>query len=239
MDEQEQVQETEATQEQETQETQETQQETQTETQQTETQQTEEETQEETPKPKRSDMVPLAKLQTEKRKRQELERILAQQQAQQEELRLYHAYVEQGFPEQLAQTWAKGAVQQRMEQDEIKSKLLKLEIRDLAKSDEFYADAESFASEIIGLMREKQLDAGQAYLLIRGQTRLKEVELNRQQRELARKKEPVKKVESSTPTKVKDPYPLDDVDKKTLAELQKAAPEKGWTKEKYWKIKHS
>ena len=191
------------------------------------------------PEPKRSDMVPLAKLQTEKRKRQELERILAQQQAQQEELRLYHAYVEQGFPEQLAQTWAKGAVQQRMEQDEIKSKLLKLEIRDLAKSEEFYADAESFASEIIGLMREKQLDAGQAYLLIRGQTRLKEIELNRQQRELARKKEPVKKVGSSAPTKVKTPYPLDDADKKALAELQKAAPEKGWTTEKYWKIKHS
>lgn len=60
-----------------------------------------------------------------------------------------------------------------------------------------------------------------------------------QKQALERRKVEGKKVATSSASSPKNPYPLDEADKKALEGLQKAQPDKNWTAEKYWKRKNS
>ena len=218
----------------ETTETQET--ETQEETTEQETTEEEQESTEET-KPQKSDSVPLSKYMQEKKRRQELEKQLAADRAEREKLRLKEEFVQRGWPEQEAEYQAAEKVRQQENERKLQDKLTDIEIKDLAKSDSFYADAETFKDDLKEKMRELNCDAETAYMLIRGKARTKEMQIEREATAQARRKSAsAKKTESAAPSSPKNPYPLDDHDKKALAELQKVQPDAGWTVEKYHKL---
>lgn len=185
-----------------------------------------------------ADTVPLSKYLGEKKRRQELEKVFAQQTAEREKLALKDDLIKRGWPEYEAELQAADKVRQKQESDEVKSKLIDFEIKDLSKSDPFFADAETFKDEIKGKMREMDVDAETAYMLIRGRTRTREYQLQQEQRELVKRKSPsaTKKVANAAPEPPKSPYKLDDHDKKALAELQRVQPDSGWTPEKYYKM---
>lgn len=189
------------------------------------------------PEKPKSDHVPLNKYMAEKKRRQELEKLFAQQEAEREKIRIAQEYMSQGYPEQTALYHANQIVSQRQEANEVKAKLLDFEVRDLAKSDPFFADAETYKDEIKGKMRELKCSAEEAYMLLRGRSRTREYQLEQEQRAVAkRRKATTKKVENASPDAPKNPYPLDEHDEKALAELQKAMPDAGWTREKYYKM---
>src|SRR5208337_5553970 len=96
--------------------------------------------------------------------------------------------------------------------------------------------AESFAEEIKEKMAEWKCNAETAYMAIRGRSRTVEFQREQQQREIAKKQSPAKKIENAAPTPVKAKYQLDETDKKALAGLLKAQPEANWTVEKFWKL---
>lgn len=203
----------------------------------TEEQTAEEEFTEEKPAP-RSEQVPLSKYMQEKKRRQELEKLFNQQAADREKDKLVSELIDRGWPAAEAELQASEKVRQRQEAEEVKLKLLDFEIKDLAKSDPFYSDAEAFKDEIKDKMRDLKCDAETAYMLLRGKARTREVQLQREQREQVKRKSPAatKKVASAMPEPPKSPYKLDDADKKALAELQKAQPDAKWTAEKYHKL---
>ena len=193
-----------------------------------------EEIEEEQPKLK-DDTVPLAKYMSEKKKRQEMERIFAQQRAEQEKAQMVQELVNVGYPEHEAIRQAEEKVRLQQDLRQVKEKQLEYEIRDLATSDTFYADAVSFKSELKEIMASKNVDAEEAYMLLRGKSRIREIALQNEQRNLASKK-PGKKVESASPAPSKNPYPLTNDDKKALAGLQKAQPDTGWTAKKFYEL---
>jgi len=188
------------------------------------------------PTPPKSDHVPLNKYMAEKKRRQELEKAFAQQAVEREKLTLKQELINRGWPEYEAELQATDKVRQKQESDEVKSKLLDFEVKDLSKSDPFFADAESYKDEIKDKMREFRCSAEDAYELLRGKTRRREFQLEQEQRAAAKRRQTTtKKVENAAPSATKSPYKLDDHDKKALAGLQKAQPDSGWTAEKYWK----
>lgn len=184
--------------------------------------------------PKRDDNVPLAKYMAEKKKRQEMERILTQQWGEAEKAKLAQELINVGYPEHEAIRQAEEKIQLKHELAELRAGQLDNKIRDLAASDSFYADATSFKSELRDIMTSKNVDAEEAYMLLRGKSRIREVALQNEQRQLAKKKE--KRVESASPAPSKNPYPLDVDDKKALAGLQKSQPDSGWTAKKYYEL---
>jgi hypothetical protein len=190
--------------------------------------------------PKKDFSVPGAKYMAEKKKRQELEKILANQKAEQDKLRIVQEYISQGYPEPTAIYHAEERVRQSRENDEVKSRLLDLDIRDLTKSDSFFADAMSYKDEIKEKIRQYGIGAEEAYMMIRGPVRTREI-MTQQEQLNANKRRQVehKKVTNSTPAAPQNPYKLDEVDKRALAGLQKAQPEVSWTAEKYYKLMKS
>lgn len=188
------------------------------------------------PEPKQ-DSVPLAKYLAEKKKRQEYEKVLAQQAAEKEKMQLVQQLIERGWPEYEAAIQAEEKIKQKQESEQLKSKLLDLDIKELAGSDPFYADAYSFKDDIKAKMRELGVSAEEAYMLLRGRVRTREIQLENEQRAAARRKETApKRIDTAPPTPPKSPYKLDDDDKKALAKLQEVQPDAGWTVEKYWKL---
>lgn len=221
-------------------ETQEQEQEEEQEEASEETEETEEEQEEVDKKPAKNDSVPLSKYLTEKKRRQEVEKLFAQQASEREKLQLREDFVRRGYPDEEADYLAGEKVKQKQRDEQVQSKLVDMEIKDLARGDSFYADAESFKDEIKEKMREKGVDAEEAYMLIRGKARVREVKLEEEQRNLAqRRKTTTKKVENAPSSAAKNPYPLDDADKKALAGLQKMSPDAQWNVEKYYKLMKS
>jgi len=186
----------------------------------------------------------LAKYMKEKKARQELERTanLEKEEREREKARLelIDDYVKQGYPQPTAEFHANKVIEQDREiketQAKLQDKLVNMEIKDLARSDPFYADAESFKDEIKGLMKTKELDAEQAYMMIRGKARTKEMQIEQQQTAQAKRTKAVsRKVVNATAPAAKNPYPLDADDKKALKGLQDMFPEEKWNAAKYWK----
>ena len=190
---------------------------------------------EELPKP--SDHVPLTKYMAEKKKRQELERMLSQQEAERNELNVAQQYLERGYPEFEARNLAKRDVSHDRELESLKSRFQDTEIKDLSRSGDFYSDAETFTDEIKDKMKSLNISAKDAYMLIRGETRSYEVQLKKEQRAAAQRKQTTSKtVTTAKPTAPTSPYKLDEDDKKALGALQKAQPDSGWSVEKYYKL---
>lgn len=194
------------------------------------------------PEPKKKsrpkDSVPLSKYMEEKRKRQEYERLLASQEDQKKLLDKKQELVNRGWPESEAEMLARQEVERDRDRLEMKSRTAEYDIRDLARSDDFFSDAEAFKDEIKEKMLSLNIDARDAYMLVRGPARMQEVQLEREQRDVAERRtnKQTKKIENASAAPVKSPYKLDADDKKALAELQKAQPNAGWTPEKYAKL---
>lgn len=201
-----------------------------------ETVESEEETVEETEeKPPKKDEVPLSKYMAEKKRRQELERVLAQQESERQRLALEQSYLTRGYPENEAKQLASEKVEQQLNISKVESRLMDMDIKDLTK-DPFFADAEAYADEIKETMRSMKVDAEKAYMVIRGPVRMREYQVEQEQQKTVKRTE--KKVTNSKPMASKDPYPLSQDEAKTLAGLQKAQPDAGWTKEKLYKRIH-
>lgn len=199
----------------------------------------EEDTEKEKPaaKPPKSDHVPLSKYMEEKRRRQDLEKVLSQQEAEREKYRLTGEYMERGYPEAEAQHLAQKDVSQKQELSELKERQWNYDIKDLAKSDVFFADAEAYKDEIKGKMRDLKIGAEEAYMLLRGRARTLEMKTEIEQSNLAkRQKAEGKKTVNAAPSAPKNPYALDETDQKALARLRRADPEGKWTAEKYHKL---
>jgi len=189
------------------------------------------------PQMSESESALLAKFQGEKKKRQELERIFAQQQVEKDKLKVAQDLIDRGWPEEEAAKMAEDKVKQQHDTEEIKSKLFDVDIKDLARSDAFFADATSFAEDIKAKMNEWKCDAETAYMALRGKTRTKEFQREQEQRTLVKKRQTEdKKVPNAAPVALKSQYKLDEHDKKALAGLQKAQPEAGWDAAKYYKM---
>lgn len=193
------------------------------------------------PAPAKADTVPLAKYMEERRRRQALEK-----QAREGEMR---AAVERRTAELVERRWpADEAARLAVEQVGTEHRMRDLEerqfsatasgeIKELARSDDFFADAEAYADEIRETMQSKSVSAEDAYMLLRGRARTREMATVREQRAAAtRRTGPSKKVESASPTAPKAGPKLDADDRKALAELQKVQPAAGWTPEKYAKM---
>jgi len=125
------------------------------------------------------------------------------------------------------------------------------EIEDLARSDEFFADASSHRDSILLKIKEMQkkdieISVEEAYILVtkglRGKAKL--VSQNRQNREfIENKKKAVNgkrtNVDTSSGGVPKQKYKLDKEDQKALAGLQKMQPDKKWDAKKYYEIMKS
>lgn len=184
----------------------------------------------------KKESVPLSKYISERKRRQEAERVLTGQQIERDRMKLVQQLIDRGWPEDEAQVQAQEKINQWLEIERLKDKQLDYDIRELATADEFYSDAASYKDAIKEKMRAYNVDAKEAYMLIRGRSRMRELQLQNEQRMAAkRSKIKTKKVENAKPLPVSAPYKLDDYDKKALAELQKAQPEAGWNAEKYFK----
>lgn len=191
--------------------------------------------------------VPEATFLAEKKRRKELERklreleeskmdseILARKSAKVKEL------VEKGFDETVAHEMANmlsealaevRSVSRRKSEDE----LFMEDLEDLA-SEPYYSDIKGYAKDIKAKMdKVKGLTIEEAYLLVRGPARSREVKTEVEQKAaLDRRKAADKKVADSTPpAKAKD-MKLDADDLKALARLQEMQPDAGWTKKKYF-----
>ncbi len=218
----------------ETTETQET--ETQEETTEQETTEEEQESTEET-KSQKSESVPLSKYMQEKKRRQDLEKQLATDRAEREKLRLKDDLVNRGWPEYEAELQATEKVRQQENERKLQDKLTDMEIKDLVRSDSFYADAETFKDDLKEKMLELNCDAETAYMLVRGKSRTREMQVEREATSQARKQSAAaKKTVTAASSQPKNPYPFDDHDKKALAGLQEAQPDAKWTVEKYYKM---
>jgi hypothetical protein len=203
----------------------------------------------EEPPAKKPATVPEATFLAEKKKRKELERklreideskldgqILARKDAKKQEL------IGKGFDETVAEEMANMLVEalaevhsdrKRKSQDDI----FLDELNDLA-SEEYYSDIKGFAPEIKAKMdKVKGLTIEEAYLLVRGPSRNREVKTAVEQKQaLERRKASDKATPNSQPQGKEKQYKLTPAELKTVADLQKMQPEANWTKEKYYKL---
>jgi len=180
------------------------------------------------------DSVPLAKYMEEKKRRQEAEKVLAQKETEKQRYALKQSLMERGWPEPEAEIQAREQAERDALLKNLQRKTYEMDVRNLAQSNEFFADAEAFKSEILEQMERLDIGAKEAYMMLRGDVRTREMLTKQQQR--AATKKPAKKVENASPTPVKSQYPLTAEERKVLAELQRAQPGAGWTAEKYTKL---
>lgn len=97
--------------------------------------------------------------------------------------------------------------------------------------------------EIIGLVKkyrtvDKDFGVEQALALIKPpKVKVHELRTQIEQENLySRGKAESRRVDNASPSKPKNPYPLDDADRKALAKLREMQPDSGWTPEKYYKM---
>lgn len=121
------------------------------------------------------------------------------------------------------------------------------EVQELAESDEFFADAVDQKDKILAKIKDfekkgVELSIEDAYVLVvNTRRRIKDVSVNRQQREILKGKGAGGKgsnVPTAGATKLTGSYKLSPEDRKALAGLQKMQPDAKWTEEKYYKTIH-
>lgn len=177
------------------------------------------------------------KFEQERKKRQDAERKLRDSSAEKDRAKQFAALVEKGYSEEDAWQIAESKADAEREREESRSMRMDTEIERLV-NEPFFADAETYADELKEVMREnKKISVRQAYMMVRGEARTREYQLEQEQKNLNnRRKTEGKKVVSSSPSSVTSPYKLDEDDKKALARLRKADPEGDWTPKKYTEI---
>jgi hypothetical protein len=177
--------------------------------------------------------VPLSKYMSEKKERQRLEREMADVKAAQEREETKNKYVQDGVDPEVAKLFAA--------QDEKMAKIEDMDrnsqIDKLATGD-FFSDAPTYKDEIKERMRRYNISAEEAYMMVRGPLRAKELANQQAQLALYSKEEAEEKGLETGPagTKKVKTYPLwEKEDDRALRGLQEAQPNAGWTKEKYYK----
>lgn len=196
----------------------------------------------------KEDKVPLKKYLSEKQRRKDIEKRLKdlEEKSIDSDILTYRdkikkKYLEKDYEEKFAEDFAEELTSIYAELKKTSKKnddsFIDEEISDLAESDPIYEDASTYKDQIKDLMKKSKISAEEAYIKLRGKTRLKEMLLNKEQVNAAKRKEVDSKKlpESKGGGKAKDPYPLDDKDKKALKQLQETFPNAGWTAEKYFK----
>ena len=192
------------------------------------------------------EVVPLAKFMQEKKRRQELERTFAQQKSDQELQQYKYDLVGKGWREDAAEMLARQEMRLRDQETRIETAHMKTEIERLAvKKDVFFSDAEAFEDELLEKMRSLKVSAEEAYMMLRGKTRMHELQQQAEQRTAAKRKKTgqpkaQKEVETATPRSIEPKYKLSQVDKDAAAGLRKMQKERGqpvtWTDEAYYKM---
>jgi len=201
----------------------------------------------------KEDKVPLATLMEEKRKRKELERQLREFKEKQldadvvlTKTQLKQKYVAKGVDEELAEAFAEEFASLKSEVKKVSFKELEDstiddDLKELAK-DGFFSDAPVYKKEIQATLKSYKakgidLDLEDAYFKVRGKSRLNEYRTEIEQKALLNRRNAEDKgTPVAKPSAPKDPYPLDENDKKALAGLQKAMPNAGWDAAKYYKL---
>lgn len=197
--------------------------------------------------------VPEATFLEEKKRRKELEhqlREFKEKDVEKDSLltktQLKQKYIDKGFDEELADSLAEEFAAMKSEVrkasfKELDNSAIDDDLKELAR-DSFFSDAPTYKNEIQALVKDYkakgiELDVEEAYFKIRGKSRMREYRTDIEQKALLdRRKGEEKKLPNSNPAPTKDPYPLDDTDKKALEGLQKAQPSAGWTAEKFYKL---
>lgn len=197
-----------------------------------------EETQEES-KPKSKD-VPLSRFLEEKQKRKELEKRLRNYENNELKGKFKEKWLGKGFEDDYAEEQANIEYRIHLQDQKLREMEIDSEISDLAKDDDYFADAISYKSEIKAKMKEKNLSAEEAYLILRKKSRDRELATDNEQKEILRKRSDGVKQNNLTSSSAspKNPYPLDAADKKALAGLQRMQPDAGWTAEKFYKSRY-
>lgn len=193
----------------------------------------------------KEESVPLKKYLSEKQRRKEIEKKLREIEDKSIDTEIINKrnalkdkYIKAGYDEELSNMLAEDMTAVLSEAKKVAKKdadaTFKEDIFDLAESDSFYEDATAYETQLIPLMK-KGFTAEEAYIKLRGNARMREVMLNKEQVSAVKRKEiESKKVATSTSSKANNPYPLDDRDKKALKQLQESFPDAGWTSEKYY-----
>lgn len=188
-------------------------------------------------KPKKNETVPLSKYLEEKSKRKNYEKKLKEQEDSGIQAQLIEKWENQGFDRDTAIQYASVEYNQYVIQQKLAKLEAENEIADLTKKDGFYADALTYKNEIQKLMQSKNLNAEEAYSVLRGKQRQLELKDDTEQKELYKRRgKNSAKLSTSASINPKNPYPLDDTDKKALLGLQKAQPNANWNAEKYYKM---
>lgn len=191
---------------------------------------------------RRNDSVPLAKyLSIEKelkqikreREREKLEAIMEREKA-----KVAQDYIKRNYPEEEAVKLAERDITIQREFEEARRERREAQVERLARSGDFFADAETYMDEVVDMMKRSDLTAKQAYMAIRGDIRTNEMQTQGEQRNLAaRAKATDKKTATATATAPDSDYSgLDNDDKKALAKLQELQPEMNWSAAKYKKV---
>jgi len=183
------------------------------------------------------DKVPLATLLEEKKRRKEIEAELRKFREDKTQADLKKRYLEMGWPEDSATDMANNAyrVQQMAEKFEAIDK--DNEIAELSRTNTYFADALNYKKEIRVLMKDKNLTAEEAYHIVRGPSRTRELNVDIEQKTMLKRREEAtpRTVPNASASSPKNPYPLDENDKRALDGLMKAQPNANWTPEKYYK----
>jgi hypothetical protein len=200
---------------------------------------------------KDSDKVPLATMLEERKRRKEVERQLREIQEKQidsdvklTKAQLKQKYIDKGVDEDVAEAFADEFANIKAEVKkasfkELENSSVEEDLKDMSK-DAFFSDALTYKKEIINTLntyRAKGIDLSleDAYIKVRGKSRLNEYKTEIEQKALNNRRNVEEKgIPAAKPTSPKDPYPLDEADKKALAGLQKAQPQAGWDAKKYY-----
>lgn len=193
--------------------------------------------------------VPLAVLLKEKAKRKELEKRVKELELQDEQkevdtqiTKIQARLVNQGYSEEEAREEAEEVYytrqMARQSKKESEEKSFRLQLKELATTDNFYKDCELYADEIKAKIKKiPDIDVEEAYMLVRGGLGRKEFKEDLEQRQaIARRNVATRSGFASNGGSMNSKYQLDDNDKKALAQLQKVQPESGWNAEKYYKF---
>ena len=188
---------------------------------------------------KRNDTVPISVYLSEKEKRKKAEQQLTLLYETSEKESIRKQWLADGYDEKFAEAMALIQCDLALQKRKSKSDMLEDEIMSLAKSDSFYSDAAAYKLDIANLMETKGLSAEDAYMVVRGRSRTREVREDVEQLTLVnRRQDPIVQNEPTSMTSgaPRNPYPLDANDNKALEMLQKSQPWASWTAEKYYNV---
>lgn len=186
----------------------------------------------------KNETVSLAKYLEEKNRRKNIEKELGQLKEFKTKEDIKKRWVDKGYDEDDAEDRASMAIRVTQLEQDNKNLLIKSQIEKLTREDDFYSDALNYEREIRSKMEEKGLTAQEAYNVLRGNARRRELLEDSEQKALIKKRtENVQQViPNAAAVSTNSTYKLDDTDRKALSRLQEMQPEANWNEEKYYKL---